>query len=47
MVMIARYCRRRLGLFLEPGDIVVECSEPEGHDGPHYDSAFGWEWREA
>ena len=37
-------CRQKMSLYLEPGNVTAECSEPEGHKGQHYDYAFGKYW---
>lgn len=40
----ATICRQKMQMYLEPGNVTAECSEPEGHEGQHFDSAFGKYW---
>lgn len=40
-------CGTKTMLYLEPGNVIAECSEPDGHGGDHFDSAFGKGWHEA
>jgi hypothetical protein len=43
-----RLCGKRAVLYLEPGRVQAECTEPEGHPGTrHYDKAFAAAWDEA
>lgn len=41
----ASLCGRKALLYLEPGKVTAECTEPEGHDGIHWDKAFSLGWR--
>ena len=38
-------CGRKALLYLEPGAVTAECTEPAGHDGIHYDRIFSLGWR--
>ena len=38
-------CGRKALLYLEPGRVTAECTEPAGHDGIHYDRIFSLGWR--
>ena len=38
-------CRRKALLYLEPGRVTAQCTEPAGHDGIHYDEIFSLGWR--
>ena len=38
-------CSRKALLYLEPGAVTAECTEPAGHDGIHYDRIFSLGWR--
>jgi hypothetical protein len=37
-------CGKKTELFLEPGVVIAECTEQEGHEGRHYDRAYGASW---
>lgn len=46
-IAVSLNCGRKIALYLEPGTVVAECTEPDGHPGNHYDQAFGRSWGEA